>query len=356
MTGGTLLSLSRNAHWFVRGWEFPRPLIAGIAFVSGGVYGGFYFEQALWEWGFMLGVLGCVAWHGYRIFPYTPLGAVMVRMSSATEEGATVSLLISNVEQDNQEQDRWLEVVRQADADVILALEVNERWAECLAQLEDEYPYVVRQPQDNFYGMMLLSRRPLIEPEVRFLVEETVPSIEVDVELETGAQIHLWGVHPRPPQPVKDQHTTDRDAEIMIVAQEIDEHEDNARTIVAGDFNDVAWSRTTDLFIQMSGLLDPRMGRGLYNTFHARYPFFRFPLDHIFHSSDFKIRDLTVLDYVGSDHFPVYAELNYEPEEAHEQPKPEASREEKREAEEKVEKAAEADGNSLSSTDEPLGT
>ena len=83
--------------------------------------------------------------------------------------------------------------------------------------------------------------------------------------------------------------------------------------VVCGDINDVAWSRTTRLFQKISGLVDPRKGRGMFSTFHARYPGVRFPLDHILHSTEFRLVEMRRLPYVGSYHFPVVATLSLEP-------------------------------------------
>ena len=81
-----------------------------------------------------------------------------------------------------------------------------------------------------------------------------------------------------------------------------------------GDLNDVAWSPTSRLFLRLSGLLDARKGRGLYNTWNANHFLMRFPLDHIFHSHHFTLVDLERMPHIGSDHFPVYVTLSYEPE------------------------------------------
>jgi endonuclease/exonuclease/phosphatase (EEP) superfamily protein YafD len=43
--------------------------------------------------------------------------------------------------------------------------------------------------------------------------------------------------------------------------------------LVAGDLNDVAWSHTSRLFRRIAQMLDPRVGRGIYSTFHVRYWF-----------------------------------------------------------------------------------
>jgi hypothetical protein len=80
---------------------------------------------------------------------------------------------------------------------------------------------------------------------------------------------------PRPPVPPTPSYG--RDAELVLIGREIDGASRPA--VVAGDLNDVAWSSTTTLFQKISGTLDPRVGRGLYNSFHAKSPLLRFPLD-----------------------------------------------------------------------------
>ena len=106
--------------------------------------------------------------------------------------------------------------------------------------------------------------------------------------------------------------------------------------IVLGDLNDVAWSRTNYLFKNICGLLDPRIGRGFFNTFHAGYPFIRFPLDHFFHTNHFRLLELKRLESFGSDHFPVLIALSHEPDAEVEQEELEPDAEEVNEAEEKI--------------------
>ena len=97
--------------------------------------------------------------------------------------------------------------------------------------------------------------------------------------------------------------------------------------------------RCTELFSKISGLLDPRKGRGFFNTFHAKYLFLRFPLDHVFCSNDFTLVDIKRMPNCGSDHFPMYIKLQYSPEEAVSQEEPEADQEDQKTASKKISKA-----------------
>jgi endonuclease/exonuclease/phosphatase (EEP) superfamily protein YafD len=145
-------------------------------------------------------------------------------------------------------------------------------------------------------------------------------------------------VHPRPPEPIHDQSSTPRDAELVVVGRRIEKEKEKLPTIVAGDLNDVAWSSTSELFVRISGLLDPRVGRGFFNSFNAKNPLFRYPLDHLFHSTHFKLVHLERLPPIGSDHFPILVELQYEPAAEIEQDEPEERPTDEARAREKVEK------------------
>ncbi|HUR57362.1 MAG TPA: endonuclease/exonuclease/phosphatase family protein, partial [Opitutaceae bacterium] len=197
-------------------------------------------------------------------------------------------------------------------------------WERHLDSLQPEYPHAIKRPLDNSYGMHVYSRLPLEEARVEFLVERDIPSMHATLVLRSGQRVRAHFLHPTPPSPTENPRSTERDAELIIVAKRV--AEERGPVIVTGDLNDVAWSTTTRLFCKLSRLLDPRIGRGMYNTFHARWPFLRWPLDHIFHSDDFTLVALRRLPAIGSDHFPILAELMFQPERAAEQEAPHADR------------------------------
>ncbi|MFB6248911.1 MAG: endonuclease/exonuclease/phosphatase family protein [Salinibacter sp.] len=309
--GGTLLPLLSHDHWTVRLFDFPRLQMAGggLLTLAGLVAAG---PSSAVEYAVMVGLGLCLVDQIDRILPYTPLAPRQVRPAEKKQADRTLSLLVCNVEIENRDAQPVLDLIAEREPDLVLAVEADDWWAEQFRALQDRFPHTVEQPQDDAYGMLLYSRRPLSGTEVRFLVEDHVPSIHTQVTLPSGPSVHVHGLHPRPPHPTHDPDTTERDAELLHLARSIRNRD--APTVVIGDLNDVSWSYTTRLFQNISGLLDPRVGRGIYSTFHARYPLFRYPLDHTFHSAHFRLAALEVLPYVGSDHFPVYTELQYDPE------------------------------------------
>jgi endonuclease/exonuclease/phosphatase (EEP) superfamily protein YafD len=217
-----------------------------------------------------------------------------------------------NVLMTNRTVDGLFASVREADPDVVLALETDVWWVDRLrGTLAESHPHALEQPQDNTYGFALRSRLPLVEPEVRRLLHEAIPSARTGIRLRSGVVVRFYAVHPEPPSPTEAESSLGRDAELVTLGREIAIR--TGPTVVAGDLNDVAWSRTSRLFRRLSRLLDPRVGRGLFPTFHAGWWPVRWPLDHVFHSEDFLLREMRRLPAFGSDHFPILIALEHAP-------------------------------------------
>jgi endonuclease/exonuclease/phosphatase (EEP) superfamily protein YafD len=319
----TLLPLSRNEVWWIRACDFPRLQIVAaslgvlVVLVIAGAMADIA-GQVL-----ALALFGCIAYQLAVILPYTRLWRVEIPASRMPPTNRTLSFLVVNVLMSNREADRLLALVHAHAPDLVLALETDHSWCQRFEQLQD-YAFKLEQPQDNTYGMLLLSKLELVEPELRFLLKPEVPSVRTGLRLRSGELVTLYGLHPEPPSPTEADSSVPRDAELVLVAREVAAAE--RPMIVAGDLNDVAWSHTSRLFRRLSRLLDPRIGRGMFNSFHANYRLLRWPLDHIFVSSDFLLRDMQRLPGFGSDHFPILIRLDHHPQAAEvaEPPRPDA--------------------------------
>ena len=302
-------SLIRRDEWWFRGADFPRLQILFVGLVA---LAGLLFINAEWTSVRELLLLGVIAAGAYQLkmgLPYTPVWkkhVLHVRQDQLNVE-QQISLLVANVLTPNHKYHLLLEQINRLQPDVVLTLETDQVWQEALKPIEADYPYRVAVPQDNLYGMHLYSRLPLADTEVKFILSDETPSIHATIRLRSGLSVQLYCLHPKPPSPTEAKDSTLRDAELLIVGDQIKDIDESC--IVMGDLNDVAWSRTTRLFQRISGLLDPRVGRYFMNTFHADYPLLRWSLDHIFHSTDFGLVEMKRLPHIGSDHFPIYVVL-----------------------------------------------
>lgn len=317
---GTLIPFLRYDDWWIRGFDYPRVQLCVImAAAVGLLLADTYWGEAS-HWILTAAVSGALMYQIAKILPYTPVWRKQVKdatpeadlaTSSVKNEHPTVRLLMSNVLQSNERYKDLIDLVQEHDPDLLLTLETNGEWEQFLnPALAASFPHAIRVPRENRYGMHLFSRLELRGEQINHHVNDEQPSIYTEIRLTDDTWLRLYGVHPSVASPTEEDSSTERDGELAIVARKV-ERAGNERTIVAGDLNDVAWSHGTRLFQRISGLLDPRRGRGFYATFHADYWFARWPLDHVFHSPDFKLVKLARLPHIGSDHFPILVELAY---------------------------------------------
>lgn len=300
----TALPFIESPRWWIRGFDFPKPqvfIFSLLALLLWLIFGNPF------SWAYLVVsvlLIVATAYTAWLILPFTPFWR---RHVAQVDESHTdcFSLIASNVQMENEDHDAVLRMVEERDPDILLLVETNARWVEALAPLRDRYPHVTAQPQDNYYGLMFLTRLEVESVDLRFIVKDDVPSIRAVLHSPGGTRFVFFGMHPEPPVVGKDSDK--RDAELMLLAKEM--MDDETPAIVTGDLNDVAWSHTTREFRRISGTLDPRIGRGLYASFHADYRFARWPLDHLFVSPDFELKTLELHGNIGSDHFPVCATL-----------------------------------------------
>ena len=329
--------------WYVRIFDFPHLQLTLLTMTALLTYFiGFDFKNKS-DYIFISLLSLCFVFQSVKIYPYTAFAKFEVQNSSTNSHKA-FSIYTANVLQKNDDKQLLLSEIEANDADLLLFTETDKKWTNALNNgLGKLYPYKVEVPLENTYGMLLFSKLELVNPEVRYMIEDTIPSIHSLILLESKDTVQLFAIHPAPPTPQHNPSSVDRDAEMMKVARLT--RNSKLPVIVLGDFNDVAWSETTSLFQKVSGLLDLRKGRGFYSTYNAKSWIMRWPLDHVFTSSHFRIENVYRGASIGSDHFPFYARLTYEPKLANEQALPPPTKEQLKTAFEQIEEENEDNNN-----------
>ena len=302
----TLLSTIRSNEGWIRVLDFPRYLeFIAICLVAIGcaAFLGRCRRLAL------PALLLAAAWHAWRIYPYVPFApqeVVRAGKGDGIGTGSCFSAFGLNVLQPNRDFRATLNAIEREQPDLLLLMETDGRWQQALAPLLNRYPYRLLRPIDNKYGMIFATRLPVQSAKMVNTTDQNTPTLYARLTTADGQAFNYIGLHPRPPLP--GQSTDRRDAKIERAALAVRDGQ-RLPAVAMGDFNDVPWSHTTQLFKKVGRFLDPRIGRGSYPTFPADYAAVGWPLDQLFVTPEFTFRDLRVLENVGSDHRPLSAQL-----------------------------------------------
>ncbi len=300
-----LIPFIPNQHWFFRAPEFGKvqnTLIQSILVVMG---------QALSpKTTFFYIILGllllCIVIQVVQLFKYTPLYSTK-RIYANHRISQDISIVSANVYQFNTDYQKFVDLVYNHSADIVLTMESNMDWQNALTVLEKDYPYRHYVPLENTYGIHLYSKIEILDIQEHYFVADDVPSIQAKMKTSDGYIFHFFGVHPPPPSPTEEDTSKERDGELLSVAKVVRNLKEPS--IVVGDFNTVAWSKAATLFRKTSETIDPRIGRGLISTYHSKYFFLRFPIDQLYHSTDIFVREIHALPDFGSDHLPLYCKF-----------------------------------------------
>jgi endonuclease/exonuclease/phosphatase (EEP) superfamily protein YafD len=302
----SLLPFASHQHWIFRVWEFGRiqMFVLQIIILLLGLF--FIEDRTILFWSSIAIHVWLIIHHVIKLIPYTVLFRKK-EVQHVKKHTDSISIISVNVYQFNEQYDKLIRLVRQVNPDILLTMESNQAWDDAMLELQEDYPNFKKVPLENTYGIHFYTRLQLKSVKVNYFVADDLPSIEASLHTENGTSFTFFGVHPPPPSPTEEDNSKERDGELLSLAKRVRTIKEPV--IVVGDFNNVAWAKSSILFRKTSELIDPRIGRGFVSTFHARYRLFRFPIDLFFHSTDIFIEDFRTLKNIGSDHLPLFCKF-----------------------------------------------
>jgi len=297
----SLLPFIRCQHWVFRVAEFVKLqlLVFQVPLLAWGFY---LFVDAPWIWSIQIVQALLIGYHVFILVRYTKFWR-KEKYEKGKDASDSIKIISCNVLQFNKEHDRFIDLIRKEQPQIFLTMESDAVWENALRELESDYPNVVKVTLDNTYGMHFYTKLKVNKSQVHYFVADDIPSIEAELETQDGHRFIFFAVHPPPPSPTEEENSKERDGDLLSVAKKVRDYK--MPVVVTGDFNNVAWARSSVLFKKTSKLIDARIGRGILSTFHANYWFFRVPLDLLFHSPNVFIDKLFIYPSVGSDHFPM---------------------------------------------------
>lgn len=224
-------------------------------------------------------------------------------------KGKVLKVGLFNVYTGNKRVQLLLDEIYDNDPDIIILQEVNKTWLNYIQGLKNKYPYFMEHPREDNFGIALYSKTPMKDAEVEFWGDYSVPVITAKV-----GDIKIYCVHTLPP--VNLEYLNARNKMLQKIGRILKSASTNSENvIVAGDFNTTIFSKAynfTNPLLNSYPIYDaieylPKYN-GSWNAYHP--PFFRITLEHILSTQDIVPAKVYFEKRFGSDHLPVFAELN----------------------------------------------
>jgi endonuclease/exonuclease/phosphatase (EEP) superfamily protein YafD len=211
-----------------------------------------------------------------------------------------------NVLTSNQDHEKITSYLRSSSADIVLLSEIEpELMTVIKTSLADLYPHVYDEAMEGTHGLAFISRLPFLSTETIFLDERRHRFLTTEFEWQ-GKPFKIYGSHPH--APLAGRWARSRDEEIKVIRDHIGQ--EAKPHILLGDFNASPWSTPMAKLFAQTRLRHASLGFGIYPTWRYKTMLLGAPIDHILVSQEWQVKAYKVEGDVGSDHFPVLAELH----------------------------------------------
>lgn len=226
-------------------------------------------------------------------------------VQASVPAAGTFDLYSANLHVSNDDVSGLVKELEKIYPEVVLLLEVTPLHREQLESVMRKYPYRI---QKSFFGereigFIFLSKFKVLSSNVTWLSD--VCNVLLEAKVEIGNEpVMFYGLHARRPGI---GGYAERKEQFLRLAAAAKKQE--LPVIVAGDFNAAPYSQIFRQFVTVSGLLDSRTGFGWQPSWPTSFPFLWIPIDHILVSPEVQVLKRETGSYIGSDHYPVVAEL-----------------------------------------------
>ncbi len=230
-----------------------------------------------------------------------PLGPYVVPRDRPSS--SNLRIVVANLFAENPTPEVALQFLREQDADVFVLLEVDAEWMTHLTTLSDDYPFGKIVPQEDNFGLAILSRRPLENVIQKRFGSARVPTLMANL---TDPPLRIFATHPPPPMGAR--NTAHRNSQLAELAEFC--AADDRATVVAGDLNITPWSSMFCSTLALGKLHDSSWGLGIQPTWPTWTPVPLIPIDHLLTTREVQTVRRQVGRAIGSDHRPVVVDVS----------------------------------------------
>lgn len=253
------------------------------------------------RWGATAVLVAAAAVSAAPVLPYLPLSRGLAAAAGAQDD-TQLRVLSVNVSFRQFSARRLLELVREAEPDVVVIQELTPHAQSVLADLDTAFPYNHKFAADGPIGIGLWSRFPLESS--RTFALGRAPAIEARVHAPQGS-FTVVGVHLRAPTAQRRAAARNRELRALGAYSAAVE----GPLVVAGDFNTTPYSPYFSDWLEAGKLTDSRRGRTLSVSWPTMLPWLGIPIDHVAVNDGFTILSHGRLPNFESDHYGVLVDL-----------------------------------------------
>lgn len=231
------------------------------------------------------------------------------KICRSIENPASIRALSVNVYYKNEDYDRVIRSIRLANADIVFLQEVQSGLYHAgHKDLLKDYPFYYSELEHGIaHGKAIYSKYPIEKVQVQTFHEGFYKALKADIIIENQL-VSMVGIHSLSPK--SKWRILRRHEHIAALQGYIEKlQKEGGPLLVLGDFNTTAWHPVMRRFKEQTQLNN----NSFYNivgTWPSWLPtFLNLPIDHIFYNSNFKNVQYSRGLASGSDHYPIYADL-----------------------------------------------